>query len=67
MNTRMPYADIPQGFSRALMENLPSQQYFSLLTDSAQREIINLASGISSAEEMRRFVASLGEKNTTGQ
>ncbi len=59
MAENIPQADIPQGFSRALQQNIYAQQYFSSLTDNARLDIINRAAQIISEEEMHSFVNGL--------
>jgi len=59
MSDKLEYADIPQGFSRALMQNMYAQQYFTSLSDDARQAIVHRAANIVSEEEMRHFVNGL--------
>ncbi len=59
MTDNPKYADMPQGFSRALMQNMYAMQYFSTLPDDARQNILRRASSITSGDEMKQFVDGL--------
>ena len=58
MNTM---GELPMGFGMLLSENPDAMQYFSSLSAQQQKEIIEQTHAISSRNEMRAFVSSLGQ------
>ena len=53
--------ELPMGFGMLLSENPDAMQYFSSLSAQQQKEIIEQTHAISSSNEMRAFVSSLGQ------
>ena len=55
--------DIPLGLGMALAENLRAMEDFAWLSETHKRQIIEQTHSISSKEEMRSFVSSLGNEH----
>ena len=55
--------EVPLGLGMALAENIPALKAFAALTIPQQQDVIENAHTVSSASEMRAYVAGLEKKN----
>lgn len=57
--------ELPLGFGMALAQNEDAMQQFEALSDAEKQAIIQRTHSISSKQEMRQLVASIGSRGST--